>query len=89
MAHRAIRPSALQQPRHPFRSRCSYCYPQGVATALALRHSWQRDDLITFGKRLGLKVTSKDLADHADSTTPDLKTRKASSDRPRKTPSKT
>ena len=42
-------------------------YPQAVATALALRHSWQRDDLITFSKRLGVKVTSKDLADHADS----------------------
>ena len=40
-------------------------YPQAVATALALRHSWQRDDLITFSKRLGVKVTSKDLADHA------------------------
>ena len=64
-------------------------YPQAVATALALRHSWQRDDLITFSKRLGVKVTSKDLADHADSITPDPKTRKASSDRPRKTPSKT
>jgi ParB/RepB/Spo0J family partition protein len=64
-------------------------YPQAVATALALRHSWQRDDLIAFSKRLGVKVTSKDLADHADSITPDPKTRKASSDRPRKTPSKT
>ncbi len=64
-------------------------YPQAVATALALRHSWQRDDLVTFSKRLGVKVTSKDLADHADSTTPDPKTRKASPDRPRKTPSKT
>ena len=38
-------------------------YPQAVAIALALRHSWQRDDLITFSKRLGVKVTSKDLAD--------------------------
>jgi hypothetical protein len=34
-------------------------------------------------------LTSKDLADHADSIAPDPKTRKASSDRPRKTPSKT
>lgn len=64
-------------------------YPQAVATALALRHSWQRDDLITFSKRLGVKVTSKDLADPAASPAPDLPTQKASSARPRKTPSET
>ena len=43
-------------------------YPQAIAVALALRHSWQRDDLVTFSKRLGVKVTSKDLADTPTST---------------------
>lgn len=38
-------------------------YPQALALALALRHSWHRQDLLTFSKRLGVKVTSKDLAD--------------------------
>ena len=26
-------------------------YPQAIAVALALRHSWQRDDLLRFSKR--------------------------------------
>ena len=49
-------------------------YPQALAVALALRHGWQRDDLLTFSKRLGVKVTSKDLADtpHAPTTEPPL-----------------
>ncbi len=63
-------------------------YPQAVAVALALRHSWQREDLITFSKRLGVKVTSKDLTGSADSTAPNPKTQNATSERPRKTPSK-
>lgn len=63
-------------------------YPQAIAVALALRHSWQRADLITFAKRLGVKVTSKDLADTPTSPTLDPETPNASSDRPRKTPSK-
>jgi hypothetical protein len=64
-------------------------YPQAVAVALALRHSWRREDLATFSKRLGVKVTAKDLAPHNDATAPDPKTHKASSNRPRKTPRKT
>jgi hypothetical protein len=38
-------------------------YPQALAVALALRHSWQRHDFVTFSKRLDVKVTSKDLPD--------------------------
>ena len=63
-------------------------YPQAIAVALAIRHTWQRESFITFSKRLGVKVTSKDLTDTTDSTTPDSDTPKASSERPRKTPSK-
>lgn len=48
-------------------------YPQAVAVALALRRSWKREELLTFSKRLGFKVTSKDLANgtvtHASVTT--------------------
>jgi hypothetical protein len=31
-------------------------YPQAVTVALALRHSWRRDDLAQFAKRLGIKL---------------------------------
>ena len=62
-------------------------YPQAIAVALALRHSWQRDDLLTFSKRLGVKVTSKDLADTPrPSTARPEPHRRAATDRPRKTP---
>ena len=64
-------------------------YPQAIAVALALRHSWQRADLCLFSKRLGVRVTSKDLADTTTSTTPDPETPTASSDRSRKTPKRT
>ena len=37
-------------------------YPQALAVALACGTPWRRD-LLTFSKRLGVKVTSKDLAD--------------------------
>lgn len=40
-------------------------YPQALAVALTLRHSWQRDRLLPFTKRLGVKLTAKDLAAHA------------------------
>jgi len=56
-------------------------YPQALAVALALRHSWQRKDLLTFSKRLGVKVTSKDLAadtpppSHDDAEAPSAPTR--------------
>lgn len=62
-------------------------YPQAVAVALAIRHSYQREDLVTFSKRLGVKVRSKDLTGSADSTAPNPKTPNATSERPRKTPS--
>lgn len=64
-------------------------YPQAIAVALAVRHSWQREELVTFSKRLGVKVTSKDLTGSADSTAPNPKTQNATSERPRKTASKT
>jgi len=63
-------------------------YPQAIAVALALRHSWQRQDLFTFSKRLGVKVASKDLADTPTSPTLDPTPQNAPSDRPRKTPRK-
>jgi len=63
-------------------------YPQAIAVALSLRHSWQRQDLLTFSKRIGVKVTSKDLADTPTSSALDPTTQSASSDRHRKTPSK-
>ena len=61
-------------------------YPQALAIALALRHGWQRDDLVVFSKRLGVKVTSKDLADTPAPPTPDPESPSAPTDRPRKTP---
>jgi ParB/RepB/Spo0J family partition protein len=63
-------------------------YPQAVAVALAIRHSWQRESFTTFSKRLGVKVTSKDLTTSADTFAPDPKTQNATSDHPRKTASK-
>ena len=38
-------------------------YPQATAVALALRHSWRREDLVKFARRLGVKLTAKDLSD--------------------------
>jgi hypothetical protein len=61
-------------------------YPQAIAVALALRHSWQRDDLVIISKRLGVKVTSKDLADTPTPSTPDPEPPSAPTDRPRKSP---
>jgi len=61
-------------------------YPQALAIALALRHGWQRDDLLVFSKRLGVKVTSKDLADTPAPPTPDPEPPSAPTERPRKTP---
>ena len=59
-------------------------YPQAIA--VALRHGWQRDDLVMFSKRLGVKVTSKDLADTPSTTAPDPEPPRAPTDRPRKSP---
>jgi hypothetical protein len=61
-------------------------YPQALAIALALRHGWQRDDLVVFSKRLGVKVASKDLAHAPAPPTPDPESPSAPTDRPRKTP---
>ena len=36
-------------------------YPQAIVVALALRYSWRRDNLIKLAKRLGVKLTAKDL----------------------------
>jgi ParB/RepB/Spo0J family partition protein len=46
-------------------------YPQAIAVALSLRHSWRRDELVKFAKRFGVKLTTKDLSDAASSDTPD------------------
>ena len=45
-------------------------YPQAVAVALALRHSWRREELVKFARRLGVKLTAKDLreTESADNT---------------------
>jgi ParB/RepB/Spo0J family partition protein len=64
-------------------------YPQALVVALALRHSWQRDDLLLFSKRVGVKVTSKDLADTPPSTTPNPKPPSAPTERTRKAPKRT
>jgi ParB/RepB/Spo0J family partition protein len=36
-------------------------YPQAIAVALALRHSWRREELVKFARRLGVKLTPRDL----------------------------
>src|SRR5690606_36674513 len=60
--------------------------PQALVVALALTHSWQRDDLLLFSKRLGVKVTSKDLADTTASPTSNPEPPSAPTERTRKTP---
>ena len=62
-------------------------YPQALAIALALRHSWQRQDLLTFSKRLGVKVTSKDLASTPTPSPHDAEASSAPA-RARKTPTR-
>jgi ParB/RepB/Spo0J family partition protein len=64
-------------------------YPQAIVVALALRHAWQRDDLMTFSKRLGVKVTSKDLADMPSPSTADPEPPSAPTGRTRKSPKRT
>jgi hypothetical protein len=61
-------------------------YPQALAVALALRHGWQRDDLLAFSKRLGVKVTSRDLADTSSALTTEPPSPSATTERARKTP---
>jgi hypothetical protein len=36
-------------------------YPQAIAVALALRHSWRREELVKFARRLGIKRGAKGL----------------------------
>lgn len=60
-------------------------YPQAMAVALSLRHGWNRDDFVLFSKRLGVKVTTKDLADTTAVTAPDPSAPSASAERRRKT----
>lgn len=38
-------------------------FPHAISVALALRHSWRREDLVKYAKRLGVKLTAKDLRD--------------------------
>jgi ParB/RepB/Spo0J family partition protein len=44
-------------------------YPQAIAVALALRHSWRLEDFARLAKRLGIKVTAKALNDGSPSDT--------------------
>jgi hypothetical protein len=37
------------------------CYPQAIAVAIALRHSWQPDQLTRLAKRLGIALSTNDL----------------------------
>jgi len=60
-------------------------YAQALAIALASRHGWQRDDLFMFAKRLGVKVTSKDLADTPAAPMPAPESPSAPTERLRKT----
>ncbi|MGE0123632.1 MAG: ParB/RepB/Spo0J family partition protein [Vicinamibacterales bacterium] len=61
-------------------------YPQAFAVAIALRHSWFREEFLTVSKRLGVKVTSKDVAKATTSATSDPEPPSAPTDRSRKTP---
>jgi hypothetical protein len=36
-------------------------YPQAIAVAIALRHSWQPDQLTRLARRLGIALSAKDL----------------------------
>lgn len=38
-------------------------YPHAIAVALALRHSWRREELVKFARRFGVKLTTKELTD--------------------------
>lgn len=63
-------------------------YPQALAVALTLRHSWQRERLLPFAKRLGVKVTAKDLAAHAEPDASNSAEPQEAPNRMRKTTSK-
>jgi ParB/RepB/Spo0J family partition protein len=41
-------------------------YPHAIAVALALRHSWRREELVKFARRFGVKLTAKDLRYESD-----------------------
>ena len=38
-------------------------YPQAIVVALALRHSWRREELVKFARRVGIKLAAKELND--------------------------
>src|SRR2546427_5267671 len=41
-------------------------YPQAIAVAIALRHSWRPDDLAHLAKRLGIPLSAASLAAEAN-----------------------
>ena len=41
-------------------------YPQAIAVAIALRHSWHPDDLARLTKRLGIALSATDVAAHVN-----------------------
>ena len=45
-------------------------WPQVVAIAVALRHSWRRDGLASIAKRLGVSLTTHALNEPTDATSP-------------------
>ena len=45
-------------------------WPQVVAIAIALRHSWRRDGLARIAKRLGVSLTTHALNEATDATSP-------------------
>jgi len=53
-------------------------YPQAIAVAIALRHSWRPDDLAHLAKRLGIAPSATSLAADANvaRSTPDKRARK-------------
>jgi ParB/RepB/Spo0J family partition protein len=50
-------------------------YPQAIAVALALRHSWRREELVKFARRVGVKLTAKDLSEVSPVDTSDASAR--------------
>jgi ParB/RepB/Spo0J family partition protein len=55
-------------------------YPQAIAVALALRHSWRREELVKFARRFGVKLVAKDLNDPAHNSDPSAADGGASAD---------
>jgi hypothetical protein len=66
----------------PDRTAAKRC-PPAIAVTLARRHGWQRDDLVMFSKRLGVKVSPRPRS-RADTTPPDSEPPNAPTDGSRK-----